>query len=60
MGDAMFLVPLAVLMSGGALAAFIWNLSHGQYEDLAGAAERVLYDNRERPGKAPEAASDQS
>jgi cbb3-type cytochrome oxidase maturation protein len=53
MGDAMFLMPLAILMSGAALAAFVWNLSNGQYEDLAGAAERVLYDDRERPGEAP-------
>jgi len=49
MADALFLVPLAVILSVAALAAFIWNLSNGQYEDLAGAAERVIHDDRDRP-----------
>jgi cbb3-type cytochrome oxidase maturation protein len=26
------------------LAAFLWALRSGQYEDLDGAAERILYD----------------
>lgn len=49
MAEALFLVPLAVILSLAALVAFIWNLTNGQYEDLAGAAERVIHDDRERP-----------
>ncbi|MDO1583388.1 cbb3-type cytochrome oxidase assembly protein CcoS [Rhizobium oryzicola] len=49
MVDALFLVPLAVILSAAALIAFLWSLADGQYEDLAGAAERVLHEDRERP-----------
>jgi cbb3-type cytochrome oxidase maturation protein len=31
------------------LAAFIWSLKADQYEDLAGAAERMLYDDDAPP-----------
>ncbi len=58
MADAMFFVPLAVLLSAAALAAFIWNLSDGQYEDLDGAAERVLYDDRDHPDGRPRPPAD--
>ncbi len=60
MADALFLVPLAVILSAAALAAFLWSLSNGQYEDLAGAAQRVLHEDRERPlpgGKPRDALS---
>lgn len=49
MADALFLVPLAVILSAAALIAFLWSLTNGQYEDLAGAAERVIHDDRTRP-----------
>jgi cbb3-type cytochrome oxidase maturation protein len=38
----LFLVPLALLLGGLGLAAFMWALRGGQYDDLDGAAERVL------------------
>ncbi len=47
--DALFLVPLAIIFSAGALLAFMWSLSDGQYEDLEGASQRVLYDDRDDP-----------
>lgn len=40
-----FLIPAAVLMGLAALAAFFWSLRSGQYEDLEGAAHRVLIDD---------------
>lgn len=49
MDDALFLVPLAVILGASALAAFLWSLANGQYDDLSGAAERVLHEDRERP-----------
>lgn len=49
MADALFLVPLAVVLSAVALLAFLWSLGNGQYEDLAGAAERVIHEDRDRP-----------
>lgn len=39
-----FLVPLALLLGGAALAAFLWSLNSGQYDDLDGAAERIFLD----------------
>jgi cbb3-type cytochrome oxidase maturation protein len=37
-----WLVPLALGMGLAGLAAFLWSMRSGQYEDLDGAAERVL------------------
>jgi cbb3-type cytochrome oxidase maturation protein len=44
MNSLVFLIPLALLFGGAALAAFLWSLSSGQYDDLDGAAERILLD----------------
>ena len=41
----LYLVPIALALGAGALGAFIWALRSGQYEDLDGAAERVLFDD---------------
>lgn len=38
------LVPLALGLGGIGLLAFLWSLKSGQYEDLDGAAYRVLSD----------------
>ena len=40
-----FLVPVAILLGLLGLAAFMWTLRHGQYEDLDGAAARILMDD---------------
>ncbi len=40
-----YLVPMAVLLGVCWLAMFLWSLSNGQYEDLDGAALRVLDDS---------------
>jgi cbb3-type cytochrome oxidase maturation protein len=37
-----WLVPVALGMGIVGLAAFLWSMRSGQYEDLDGAAERVL------------------
>ncbi len=39
------LVPIALLLGLIGLAAFLWALRSGQYEDLDGAAERILIDD---------------
>jgi len=38
-------VPVALLMGLAGLGAFMWSLRSGQYDDLDGAAERVLLDD---------------
>ncbi|MCP4385175.1 MAG: cbb3-type cytochrome oxidase assembly protein CcoS [Hyphomicrobiales bacterium] len=40
----MILVPLALLLGLGGLIGFLWSLRAGQYDDLDGAALRVLDD----------------
>lgn len=37
-----WLVPIALGMGLVGLAAFLWSMRSGQYDDLDGAAERVL------------------
>ena len=43
----LYLIPLALIMGGAGLAAFIWSVKSGQYDDLDGAAERILYDDED-------------
>lgn len=42
MTDFFFLIPIALLMGLAGLGAFLWALKSGQYEDLDGAAVRIL------------------
>jgi cbb3-type cytochrome oxidase maturation protein len=37
-----WLIPIALVMGLVALWAFMWSIESGQYDDLEGAAERVL------------------
>lgn len=47
------LIPAALLLGGAGLAAFLWTLKAGQYDDMEGAGERILFDeDDDRPGKA--------
>jgi cbb3-type cytochrome oxidase maturation protein len=41
----LFLIPLALLLGLAALVAFMWSLKSGQFDDLDGAAHRVLMDD---------------
>lgn len=41
----LYLVPAALSLGLIGLAAFMWSLRSGQYEDLDGAAVRVLSDD---------------
>lgn len=44
-----FLIPVALLMGLVGLFAFFWSLRNGQFEDLDGAAARILIDDEELP-----------
>lgn len=41
----LFLIPVALLLGGIGLAAFLWTMKNNQYEDLDGAAHRILIDD---------------
>lgn len=44
MSVILYLLGASLLLGGGALAIFLWSLRTGQYEDLEGAANRILFD----------------
>jgi len=45
MNVLLYLVPMALLLGFVGLIAFIWSLKSGQYDDLDGAAVRILPDD---------------
>ena len=45
MTDFFYLIPIALGLGAAGLAAFLWALRSGQYEDLDGAAQRILFDD---------------
>lgn len=45
-----YLIPAALLLGLGGLAAFLWSLKSGQFDDLEGAAYRVLFDDEDENG----------
>lgn len=54
-----YLIPAALLLGTVGLICFVWALRSGQFEDLDGAAYRVLHDShddasgsRDQPSKA--------
>lgn len=49
MNTYLYLVPIALGLGLAGLAAFLWSLRDGQYEDLDGAAERVLMEDGDKP-----------
>ncbi len=42
-----FLIPIALLMGLAGLCAFFWAMRSGQYDDMDGAAHRILIDDEE-------------
>jgi cbb3-type cytochrome oxidase maturation protein len=44
-----FLIPIALFLGLSGLAAFFWAMKAGQYEDLDGAALRILIDEDPEP-----------
>jgi len=45
MNVLVYLVPMALLLGLTGLAAFMWSLSSGQYDDVEGAGLRILDNN---------------
>ncbi|HUF87595.1 MAG TPA: cbb3-type cytochrome oxidase assembly protein CcoS [Thermohalobaculum sp.] len=49
MSVLLYLIPISLGLGAIGLAAFLWSLKAGQYEDLDGAAERILLDETDTP-----------
>jgi cbb3-type cytochrome oxidase maturation protein len=53
MGGVVWLLPVCLGMGLAGLLAFLWCLHSGQYEDLHGASQRILFaDDTAPPGRA--------
>ena len=48
MSALLYLIPISILLGAVALFTFLWTAKNGQYEDLEGAAARILTDD-DRP-----------
>ena len=49
MSGLLYLIPIALFLGLLGLGAFLWALRSGQFEDLDGAAHRILDDSDEAP-----------
>jgi cbb3-type cytochrome oxidase maturation protein len=47
MSVVIILLIASVLVAGGFLAAFLWAVRNGQYDDLETPAARILFDDAE-------------
>jgi cbb3-type cytochrome oxidase maturation protein len=47
MSGLAFLIPVALGLGLSGLVAFLWSLNNGQYEDMDGAAVRILIDEEQ-------------
>ena len=45
------LIPLALLLLGGAVWAFFWAVGSGQFDDLDTPAVRIIMDDDKQPGE---------
>lgn len=49
MSEFFYLIPLSLGLGVLGLVVFLWTLKGGQYDDLAGAAERILFERERGP-----------
>lgn len=45
MSNLLLLIPIALFLGLLGLGAFLWSLRSGQFEDMEGAANRILFDD---------------
>ncbi|WP_291719678.1 cbb3-type cytochrome oxidase assembly protein CcoS [Magnetospirillum sp. 64-120] len=56
MTNLLMLIPVALVLGGIGLVAFLWALKSGQFDDLDGAAHRILFEDDDLPpAPAPKA-----
>lgn len=48
MSNLLLLIPIALFLGLLGLAAFLWSLKSGQFDDMEGAANRILFDDDEQ------------
>ncbi len=58
MSGLIYLIPVALFLGLVGLGAFLWALRSGQFDDLEGAAERILFDDEDDDPGAKESRND--
>lgn len=55
MSILLYLIPIALVFGITGLVTFLWTLKSGQYEDMDGAANRILLpdENEQNPEQQP-------
>ncbi len=53
------LIPLSVVLVAVIVAAFLWAIRSGQFDDLEGPAHRILLDDDEQPAPPPDEDEDE-
>ena len=53
MSGLLYLIPIALFLGLLGLVAFLWALRSGQFEDLDGAAHRILHDDDDDSSRDP-------
>lgn len=54
----LYLIPIALGLGLVGLVAFLWSMKSGQFEDLDGAANRILFDDEDDPPAMPDRDTD--
>lgn len=54
MNILLYLIPAALVLGLLGLCAFLWALRSGQFDDLDGAANRILFDDDDAPSQSNE------
>ena len=49
----LWLIPIALMLGVLGLLGFLWALKSGQFEDLDGAAHRILFDDEDETPRPP-------
>lgn len=57
MTNLLMLIPVALVLGGIGLLAFLWALKSGQFDDLDGAAHRILFEDDDVPPPSPAKAA---
>jgi cbb3-type cytochrome oxidase maturation protein len=58
MDSLIILIPIALVFTVAAIAAFFWAVNTGQYDDLDRAARDILFDDDDKPVKDTDDTSD--
>lgn len=49
-----YLIPIAIFLGVLGLTAFVWSVRSGQFDDLEGAAHRILIEDDDKPAAEPD------